>query len=202
MKQSTTNTRDKIIEAALKLMTRYDPGVISVRQISLAVGIKPSVLYHYFPDKMELLRQSFLLAQQSMRNALQLLPVVQGTADMLRQRLLFHLDNAHYIVPMLRYFMAYKEELAGEPGSYIPPQAYMHIKQAIDKGIENGDYQSPDSTTDAQVIVHALNGFVLENYPLTKQSKSEILSTIQPFIERALGAVKEESRQAVARKLS
>lgn len=179
-------TKRLIIDKVLELLALHGPAQISMRKIAEIVGVQQSVIYHYFGGKDELLRQVFLEAQQHLRQALVELPEVEDAHELMRQRIRYHLDNGAYILPMLRYFMAYKEERKGEPGSYIPPQALWHIKQAIERGMAEGVYESDDPESDAKVIVHALNGFVIEYYPHTDDIKEETIARIQSFIERAL----------------
>jgi AcrR family transcriptional regulator len=183
---ATSDTKQVLIDNVLNLLATHGPAQISMRKIAEAAGVQQSVIYHYFGGKDELLSQPFLAAQAQLRQALADLTWTEDTHELLRQRIRYHLDNGKYILPMLRYFMAYKEERKGEPGSYIPPQALYHIRQVIEQGVTEGIYESDDPEADAKVVVHALNGFVIEYYPHANDINEETVARIQSFIERAL----------------
>lgn len=181
------DTRTKLINSTLDLMRSTDPNHISVRQVAGRTGIRQSVIYHYFPAKHQLLHAAFLAAQRDIRQALEDLPPMHGNAQrLMRQRIEYQLDNAHLIVPMLRYFMAFKHLQPDKPGGFIPAQAYRHIKEAIDEGVKQGMYATKASEQDAKVIVHAINGFVLEYHPINPVYKENLINVIQQFVERAL----------------
>jgi AcrR family transcriptional regulator len=180
-----TETRAIILKQVLHTLLSSGPEQVSMRQIADQASIQQSVLYYHFKSKEDMLKQAFLLAQQQIREALEQLPPLATAPALLRQRIVYHLQHGHLIIPMLRYFMAIKQAAPQEPGGYIPPQAYRHIREAIELGIEQGVYRTDTIDQDAKVIVHALNGFVMEYYPDQPYS-DELIDSIQSFIERGL----------------
>ena len=179
------STKDKILDVTVAMMASMDPNNISIRLVSKSSGVQPSVIYHHYDNKDALLKAAFLKAQTDVRDALLSLKPLTDISQMLTQRLNYHFDNFLGIAAMLRYFLAFKSN-GGEPGSYIPEQAYLHIKEVIDKGLGQGVYFTSDSARDSRVIVHSLNGFLLENFPLNSKIRDRLVNDIQPFIERAL----------------
>ena len=180
------DTKNIIISQVLGLMATTDPRAISMRKVADLVGVQQSVIYHHFHSKEELIAQAFQTAYQQLQQAYVELPAESDVHALLSQRIKYQLDNGHAIIPMLRYFMAFKQDKQGQPGGYIPQRAYAHIKEVIDLGVKQGVYASADSDADARVIVHAINGFVMEYYPDTGSHRDELIRMIQNFIERSL----------------
>lgn len=174
------NTHRRLVDLVLQLMIERDPRQISMRQIARAANLQQSVIYHYFASKEELLKEAFLAAQQGVHQALLDLPTESDINKLLRQRIEYHLDNGHLVIPMLRYFMAFRAD------DSISPGAYRHIQEVIDCGCRQGVYASSDPGADAKVIAHAINGFLLEHFPIDPNRKSQIVATVQSFAERSL----------------
>lgn len=50
------NQRERILDAALELMSQQGSAAMSMRQLADACGVRVAAIYHYFPSKDELLR--------------------------------------------------------------------------------------------------------------------------------------------------
>src|ERR1700754_3460148 len=53
----TTNQKEQIVKAALKLFAKQGYGSASVRQIAKAAKVSPSLMYNYFNSKEEVLKE-------------------------------------------------------------------------------------------------------------------------------------------------
>ena len=72
-----------LMDAATELFAEHSYEEISMRQIAAAAGISKSLLYHYFPSKIDLFRAAVADRAQSLREAIE--PSGEGpAADQLR----------------------------------------------------------------------------------------------------------------------
>ncbi len=182
-------TRTAILQQAIKLMAAGGPDAVTLRSLGRGSGVVQSAVYHHFVDKDELLKATFIHLGRSLGERRAQLPPVATTREFLAQRVHFQFDNAESIVAVLKYFMGRREtfpELAST--GFVPPQAYLHIVEVIERGNQAGDWHITDITGDAKVIVHAINGFVLEYYPSipAPDDRTELVESITNFIWRAL----------------
>lgn len=76
--------RDRILEAALRLMAEHGVHATSMRRLSEACGLNVATLYHYFPSKADLLTE--VIAHRSYADLLAEVPPVDPGAP-LRERL-------------------------------------------------------------------------------------------------------------------
>lgn len=179
-----TETRDKILDAAIKLLATDGADGTSMRRLAAMVGVKQPVIYYYFGSKEKLMQVVFRTIGMRLGMAVRALPETANAHEMLRQRILFHLEQAPLIMGMLNYFLMDKR---GKGELRIPPQAYRHIQDVIDRGVAEGVYSSQNTARDAGIIVHALNGFALEHFPvIASQGDNQLVNDIASFIERAL----------------
>jgi AcrR family transcriptional regulator len=183
------DTKTAIIEQAVMLLASGGPSYVSLRRIGQGTQLAQSAVYHHFQNKEALLEATFIYLGLTLRTALQALPPVESTHDLLVQRLQFQFDHADLIVATLKYFVDKRlqfPELA--TSGYIPAQAYQHIIAVIERGNVAGEWNIPDPRADAKVIVHAINGFVLEYYPAVPMpaQRQELIDSIASFVWRAL----------------
>jgi AcrR family transcriptional regulator len=64
---ATTNQRERILDAALGLMSEQGAGSTSMRQLARECGVNVAALYHYFPSKADLLRSVIEERQYAIR---------------------------------------------------------------------------------------------------------------------------------------
>lgn len=183
------DTRAAIIEHTIKLLAKDGPPSVSLRRLGQDVGIAQSAAYHHFANKEALLSAAFYHMAATLGVRVRELPPAPTFRGLLAQRIAFQFDNAPLIVAMLKYFMAERRQFRElDLGGYVPPQAYRHISEVIERGNVEGAWNIPRITDDAKVIVHAINGFVLEYYPdmPSAADRAELLGSIEDFIWRAL----------------
>jgi len=184
MLSSSPATRDKILEAALAMLATEGAEGTSMRRLADRVGVKQPVIYYYFGSKQELMKTVFQTLVMRLGMAVHQLAEMPDAPSMLRQRILFHLEQAPLIMAMLNYYLMDKR---AEAKLRIPPAAYRHIQDVIERGIEAGIYESKHTGRDAGIIVHALNGFAMEHFPhIASQRDSALVEDIAVFIERSL----------------
>lgn len=183
------DTRTLILEQSVKFLSEGGPGLVSLRRIGQGSGIVQSAVYHHFTNKNELLEATFAYAGRTLGLRRADVPQVLSTREFLIQRIEFQFDNADLIVALLKYFV-YRRHTFPETtgGGYVPPQAYQHIVEVIERGNTAGDWDIKDVTTDAKVVVHAINGFILEYYPSmpSQEHRKVLIESIANFVWRAL----------------
>jgi AcrR family transcriptional regulator len=183
------DTKATILEHTARLLAAGGPGHVSLRRVGQATNLAQSAVYHHFSNKDELLEAAQISIRQTLRADLMALPATDSTRDLLVQRINYQFDHAAHIVAILKYFMANREkfpELA-ETG-YLPARAYQHIIDVLDRGNQTGEFEVADPRATAKVIVHAVNGFVLEYFP-ARQAKTErtvLVESIADFVWKSL----------------
>jgi AcrR family transcriptional regulator len=185
-----TSTRNTIILCTIPLLARNGYEGTSMRAIANAAQVEQSLLYYHFVDKAALLRAVRQHLNTQLDESLQALSPVQSTAELLRQRLRFQIEQREAIVCLLQYFMAVKQDFPRQAGGYVPERAYQHMRDIVDAGLAEGCYKSADPNFDAKILTHLVNGFLIEYYPNDMPAKEVATLTEQlaQFIERALGA--------------
>ncbi|CAN5157481.1 TetR/AcrR family transcriptional regulator [soil metagenome] len=184
----STTSKEIILKKAFKIFAKDGYDGLSIRILAEAIHVVPSVLYHHFTDKDALLEAMFDGLNSKLGKNRAKLTRPQTASEMLRQRIIFQLDNAEAIVAVLKYYLAYRKRFPKLKTGFVPEKGYLHIEEVLRYGMQTGEFYSPNIQEDAKVITHAINGFLLEYYPHTpKGEEKEILVTsIHQFITRAL----------------
>jgi AcrR family transcriptional regulator len=80
-RDTAPSQRDRILDAALRLMSEHGAGSTSMRQLARACDMNVAGLYHYFPSKAELFRSVIAERQYQMRLR-HLPPLADGVDDL------------------------------------------------------------------------------------------------------------------------
>lgn len=182
-------THTAILDHTVKLLATGGPSFVSLRRIGQATNLAQSAVYHHFKNKDELLQATFLHLIMSLRTARASLPPVETTYQLLVQRLEFQFEQSGLIVATLKYFIDHRDRFPELTSTgYIPPAAYEHIIEVIEAGNQTGEFAIADPATEAKVIVHAINGFVLEYYPAVPSAneRTQVIASVANFVWRAL----------------
>lgn len=183
---NTQTTKSAILESVVELFATQGYEQMSMRSLAKQVGVAPSVLYHHFASKDDVLQSMYKYANHTLGTARAQLPVQQSASDHLRQIISFQLDHATLVIAVLKYYFAYREVFA-QSFPALPPKAALHIEEVLAHGIADGEYRQ-DVMGDAKVIAHIINGFLLEYFPhLPKEpERTALVNQIAAFVERAI----------------
>lgn len=192
-------TKQTLYEAAKRLFAEFGYSGLSMRQLAAEAGVSLSVTYHYYQDKDELLRQIFEHTSRQLGVLRRKLPRHQTTRDMLRDRVAFQLDHCQDVVFILKYYMHYRNRYAHHDNGYLPATAYRHIEEVLQFGYDIREIQlTQPIEKEAKVVAHAINGFLLEYFPIppSGKEKEELITSITDFVYRALqgGAVANDPK--------
>lgn len=140
---------------------------LSIRTLSKESGIGLSSIYHFFEDKDVLLQYTFDRTNTGLGKQRLLLPPRKNATDMLRDRIAFQFSHAEDVVFVLKYYMHYRYTFLHSDTKVLPTKADLHIEEVLHKGIATGEFAVANNKIDSQakIITHAINGFLLENYP-------------------------------------
>ena len=180
---------DEIIACTVPLLARHGYAGTGMRTVAEAAGVQPSVIYHYFPNKEDLLRDVRTYLNHTLDEAFDQAPAVASAGELLRQRLELNFVHMEAVVALLQYFLWSKPVFVRlEDGGYVPARAYRHMSEIIERGVAEGSYVSERPDFDAKIMAHLVNGFLLEFYPHTiaKDQLSEMVEQMARFIERSL----------------
>jgi AcrR family transcriptional regulator len=182
------DSRDIILDTATKLLALQGAAGAGIRDIARASSVAPSVIYHHFGNKDGLLRAVFDRTNTRLGELRNQLPEVPTAGDLLAQRIRFQLDHAEEVVAVLKYYLAYRHTFVRLERGVLPEKAYLHMLEVVLRGVGTGEFRSHDVVADAQVMTHAVNGFLLEYYPeeLSDGAKEEVVIRISSFLMRSL----------------
>ena len=182
------DTRSAILSTATQLVAQNGCHGIAMRDLAKAVGVTQSVMYHYFTDKDELLLEMYLYANANLGAARSALEPLATTEERLRQLIFFQLDHAELICSVLRYYL-YKRDVFHQLGTgVLPEKATLHVEEVLQLGVNQGEVVSIDIPTEARVIAHSINGYILEYYPYmpTGKTADELVNGMVRFMMRSL----------------
>lgn len=158
-------TRDRIIKQVAKLFAAGTVDEVSMRALAKEVNVVPSVLYYYFPTKVSLLQAMYEESNRILGEKRAKLPQSDTAKEMLRQRIEFQLDNAELIVSVLKFYLAFREKFPKLEVGYLPDKTYLHMKEVLEYGVKTGEFANEDLDAQSRVMVHAINGYILEYFP-------------------------------------
>jgi len=182
------STQQKILQVTRQqfAITGYEG--IKMRQLAALAGIAPSVLYHYFANKDELLKAVYLDTSHELGRKRAALKPESSFKEMLKSRIAFQFQHAESIVAVIKYYLHFRKDFKTNRLGHLPEKTYLHIEEVLQAGESQGIYHFPHLGREAKVIVHAINGYILEFFPATilLTERTELVDGIADFILRAL----------------
>jgi AcrR family transcriptional regulator len=177
----------EILERMTHLFAVGSSQQLSMRALATSVGVANSVLYYYFANKEELLKAMYEHNNRILGQARALLPESTTPREKLESIIAFQFNHTERVVAVLKYYFAYRQEFAEQPARTLPPKATQHIEEVLEFGIATGAY-AERARTDAKVIAHIINGYLLELYPLQPSGaeRTALIKQIADFIERSV----------------
>lgn len=184
----TLVNKEIILEKAAQIYAMEGGGGFSIRKLASEVKIAPSVIYHYYTNEDELLRSMFDYLNTQLGKKRAQLQQPKTAAQMLKQRIGFQIDNGQEIVAVLKYYFAYRDKFGKNKSGFLPEKSTLHIEEVLRYGTKTGEFQVGNIKGDAQVITHAINGFLLEYYPYRPNDKEKriLINKIFRFLIKAL----------------
>ena len=187
MKQTTRNT---ILTKSKQLFARTGYEGFSIRTLAKESGLGISSIYHFFADKDQLLKMVFDQTNRELGQKRAALKVPSDAEQMLLQRIRFQFENIEDIVCVLKYYIHFRPTFLKLNNGYLPPKSTLHIEEVLQRGYETGAFsiKQTDIPDEAKVIAHAINGYLLEYYPVTPTGKEldEVVHAIHTFLMRSL----------------
>ena len=95
--------KETILQHTARVFARTGIDNFSIRKLAKEIPISPSVIYYYFADQDDLLRQMFDYLNSGLGRKRALLKQPKTAKHMLKQRIEFQLDNQEEIVAVLKY---------------------------------------------------------------------------------------------------
>ncbi len=181
-------TEEKIISETTKIFALKGGDGFNIRDLSTKVGVAPSVIYHYFSGRDQLLKKMFRHVGKKLGEKRHKLPQTADASAALRSRILFQFENATEVAAVLKYYLYERKIFPKIKTGYLPDRAYLHIEEVLKLGLHNHQFYVKDIRRDSKVIAHAINGFVLEYYPNipVKKELSTLVDQVHDFLLRAL----------------
>ncbi len=183
-----TNTKQIILQRASQVFAKNVYQHFSIRNVAKEIPLSHSVLYHYFKDEEELLKEMYESLNRNLGEKRAKLPKTKTASEMLKQRIKFQIDNEEEIVAVLKYYLSHRKNFKRFKNGYVPDKSALHIEEVLKFGMETKEFSIKNLEDDAKVITHAINGFLLEYYPHIPKGreKKELVDRIFNFLIRAL----------------
>ena len=163
---------------------------LSMRTLAAASGVGLSSIYHFFADKDVLLKDIFDRINTMLGDERRRLRSRPTAELMLKDRIAFQFKYMEEVVFVLKYYLHYRQDFMRLPTKILPPKAYLHIEEVLHKGISTGEFvlRSTDIETQAKIITHSINGFLLEYYPERPKGRElqTLIGDLTTFIMRSL----------------
>lgn len=181
-------TQDTILEKAVELYAQHGYEEFSIRKLAKRIPISHSVLYHYYEDEADILRNMFEYANRTLGRLRAELSEKKSAKEMLQQRIAFQIEHSDLIVAVLKYYLSHRPQFKKNRKGFVPDKSALHIEEVLKKGVATKEFRVYDLEDDAKVITHAINGFLLEYYPHkpTGREKKLLIRRIYQFVARAL----------------
>jgi AcrR family transcriptional regulator len=181
-------SKHTIEQTALTIFARGGYDALSMRVLAKESGVSLSSIYHFFADKDVLLKAIFDRVNTDLGKARSILPGRRTAYASLLDRVQFQFTHIEEIVFVLKYYLHYRPQFLRVDTGYVPPKAYLHIDEVIQKAIQTGEYQGDDPVADAKVMTHAINGFLLEYYPSPPRGRelAKLSEEIADFLYRSI----------------
>lgn len=180
--------KDKILKTTKEIFSTQGYEGVSLRILARRLDIAQSSIYHHFKNKDDILLSAFEQTKKSLGKKRSKLPKTTDPKEMLKQRIEFQFKNALDVTYILKYYTHYRNEFKKNPYGYVPVEAYTHIKEVLAQGVNNNEFLNEDIDTQAKIIAHSINGFVMEYFPKspTKKEREELVEDISNFIYRGI----------------
>lgn len=187
------DTQEKILEATTRLVALHGCEGISMRLVAKNIPIAQSVIYHYYSDKDSLLKAVYDRANRLLGLYRAKLPQSKSAIKRLQNLIHFQIEHAELIISVLKYYLHYREDFAKEESGTLPEKAILHVEEVLEYGKETGEFVYTDLSTEAKVIAHSINGYLLEYYPHmpTGKTAKTLINAITDFTARALSPKKK-----------
>lgn len=181
-----STTRERIIEAALTLITERGLSDVTMIEVARSAGVARQTLYNHFPDIPSILTDAISRHNTAAISQLdQALTVVDTPRETIRQIVRHiaaisthtsHTIDSHHSLPAdLRHHLAGFDQALEH-----------HIRTALTDGMERGEFRSDlDIDTDSALIRHALVG-VSTLVAATPDNAPQIVNTATTTLLAAL----------------
>lgn len=193
-----TQTEQTIITTAKSLFARSGYDGLSMRALADESKVGLSSIYHFFTDKDVLLKRIFDETNTQLGLHRAQLPKRKLAEALLKDRIVFQFKYIADVVFVLKYYLHYRETFEHRSRGYVPPKAYLHIEEVLLLGMQTGEISISlnDIASEAKIITHAINGFLLEYYPNppTGRELTEVITGLHSFIWRSVTSLPQERR--------
>lgn len=187
------DTRQAILDAAVKLFLEHGHESFSLRQVARAIGYTPTTIYLYFKDKDDLL---FHVVIEGFRHFGAMLEAgyaegrtpIERLVGIGRAYVRFGLENPlHYRLMFMERGEFFRRE--PPPGFEAPLEAFDILLSTVEECIRSGHLQGGDPYTAAVAVWAAVHGYVALalSMPALMPDRSAVEAMIYEMVVNGLG---------------
>lgn len=177
-----------ILLKSIQLFARGGLGEFRIRRLSDELNVSPSVIYHHFKDEETLLKEMYLYANKKLGVLRSLLSECKSTSSLLKQRIEFQIDHSDMIVAVLKYYFAFRKNFPKNGEGFLPDKSALHMEEVLRFAQSSGEFVIKNVESDAKVMTHAINGYLLEYYPyeMTAIEKKRLITRLHDYFLRSM----------------
>ncbi len=199
----TATTYQSIMQTAKTIFARSGYDGLSMRTLAEESHVGLSSIYHFFADKDVLLKKIFDETNTKLGIERAALPKRKTAHALLQDRIAFQFEHIEDVVFVLKYFLHYRDHFDHLDRGFVPAKAYLHIEEVLEQGRLTGELSLglDKIASEAKIITHAINGFLLEYYPDPPRGREqrEVTQSLHSFIWRAVTNREAERRSMISR---
>lgn len=203
MKKSEV-TKNKIIQAAIKLISQYGYAATTTAQIAKEAGVSEATIFKYFKDKETLLKEVIKVGVTQILSQVALLPLKENikksmtlkTPDFIKSLICERLEMAEKNIDILKVVLIeiqYNDLLKKEVSEKMVPKA-CQAKQLIERIlIQKADISSDMAKGLSRVMIGTVLTFFIQKYILgIETSEDELdreINNVLLVFKKAIGEV-------------
>jgi AcrR family transcriptional regulator len=163
----TTDTREKILQVAAKLIVRQGYTATSVNQIARETGIGKATVYHHFPDKKAIVLALLDRSSSRVRDALS---AVKAEPDPRRQIQAIAMASIRLRGESFDLFQVIRREVPEtRPALHAQLASFLlvystQVTKAIREGVRKGIFRPVDPTDTARALLSMIMGLYVQAY--------------------------------------
>lgn len=171
--EERTDKRTRILEAALVIFSRKGYYPAKVEEIAEQAGVGKGTVYEYFPSKLILFQEMFLMVMDRYRQQLSTAleedaPIRTRIRDMFEMHLRFVVENREFTLVTFYEIGGWDEELLAWMYD-MRRQKIDYLKALYQEGVTRGEFRQGNPALAASVLASLLHGMVdpviLDNEP-------------------------------------
>ena len=194
--------RKKISEAAAEIIRSEGIGKLSIRKIGVKIDYSPSIIYHYFKNKEDIIN---LIIEDGYGKILKMLKEALPKKESPKLSLVsMFREYIELVLEMPDYYqeVLFRGDGIGSPrmrvlerGVAKRNQTFGYLVSIIDQGVESGEFDVSSSEMTAQVIWCGTFGLLSRLIIEKELEKQQVEALINKHLELMIKSISKEEKE-------